>query len=168
MAKTTVDEMVRGASEDPLFAQAYNSPKARIRRAMGEALFRLRKGTNLTQAALAERAGWQQPYVAKIERGDAQMITSLEGLEAFANAAGASALVVFVDRTSGAVRAQVPLGAAEATDPGQTRFGIEEFRVPQLQGSPIASVGRAREQVMQALAELDRLAASERTPVGKR
>jgi transcriptional regulator with XRE-family HTH domain len=75
-------------------------------------LFGLRKSASLTQAALAERAGWQQPYVARIERGEAQMITALEGLEAFAEATGTSAVVTFVDQATGQVRAQVPLGEA--------------------------------------------------------
>lgn len=112
MAKTTVDDLVRSARRDALFDEEYTSPKARIRRVMSEALFRLRKGRELTQAALAEHAGWQQPYVAKIERGDAQMITALEGLEAFANATGCTTVVLFIDRETGQVRAQVPLAEA--------------------------------------------------------
>lgn len=113
MAKITVDELERSALEDPLFAQAYHSPLARIRRVMSEALFRLRKERNLTQAALAERAGWQQPYIARIERGEAQMITGLEALENFAQAADATSIVLFVDRQTGQVRAKVPLGDAD-------------------------------------------------------
>ena len=71
MAKITVDELVRGARMDALFDEEFTSGKARIRRALGEALFRLRKGRSLTQAALAESAGWAEPKVAKMERGDA-------------------------------------------------------------------------------------------------
>lgn len=112
MAKTTVDAMLEGVRKDALADQEYKSLKRRIQRAMSEALFRLRKGANLTQTALGERAGWQQSYVARIERGEAQMITALEGLEAFANAAEASAVVLFVDHATGQVRAQVPLGEA--------------------------------------------------------
>jgi len=110
MAKINVDELVRGAREDALFNEEYTSPRARIRRAMSQTLFRLRKGLNLTQAALAERAGWQQPYVAKIERGDAQMITALEGLEQFAMAVDATVVVSFVDPKTSQIRAQVALG----------------------------------------------------------
>ena len=110
MAKINVDDLVRGAREDALFNEEYTSPKARIRRAMSETLFRLRKGLHLTQATLAERAGWQQPYVAKIERGDAQMITALEGLEQFAQAVDATVVVSFVDPKTSQIRAQVALG----------------------------------------------------------
>ncbi len=110
MAKITVDELVRGAREDALFNEEYTTPKARIRRAMSQTLFRLRKDLNLTQAALAERAGWQQPYVAKIERGDAQMVIALEGLEQFAHAVDATVVVSFVDPKTSQIRAQVALG----------------------------------------------------------
>ena len=85
MAKITVDGLVRGARADALFNEEYTSGKARIRRVLGEALFRLRKGRNLTQAALAERAGWPESNVAKIERGDVRMITALDELETFAH-----------------------------------------------------------------------------------
>jgi transcriptional regulator with XRE-family HTH domain len=110
MTKITVDELVRGARADALFNEEYTTPKARIRRAMSETLVRLRKGLNLTQAALAERAGWAQPFVAKIERGDAQMITALEGLEQFAQAVDATIVVSFVDPQTAQIRAQVALG----------------------------------------------------------
>jgi len=110
MAKTTVDELLRTARADPDFEKAYTSAKQRLRGAVAEALFRLRKERNLTQAALAERAGWQQPYVARIERGEAQMIPGLEALENFAQAVDATSIVLFVDKNTGQVRGQLPLG----------------------------------------------------------
>ncbi len=115
MARTTVDALLQGARKDRFVELEYTGRRRRIQRAMSEALFRLRKGASLTQAALGERTGWQQPYVARIERGEAQMITALEGLEAFAQATDTSAVVLFVDRTTGQVRQRVALGEAPAS-----------------------------------------------------
>lgn len=116
MAKNFLDDLRRNALQDPVFREQYYSAEARIRRAVGEALIRLRKRAQLTQAALGERTGWQQPYIARIERGDAQIITALEGLEAFLNAVDATAVVSFVDRQSGQLLEQVPLGNAQVAD----------------------------------------------------
>jgi len=63
---------------------------------------------------LARRAGWKQPYVARIERGDAVMISALEGLEAFAKAANTTAVVLFLDTETATVREQVTLGESPA------------------------------------------------------
>jgi transcriptional regulator with XRE-family HTH domain len=113
MPKITVDELLRGARKDRLFEEEYQTPKRRIQRAVSEMLFRLRKVRNLTQTELAERAGWQQPYVARIERGEAQMITGLEGLEAYANALDASTVLMFVDRKTSNVLSKVRLGESD-------------------------------------------------------
>lgn len=109
MAKTTVDDMLDGVRRDALAEIEFNSPKRRIQRGVGEALFRLRTGVDLTQAELASRAGWQQPYVDRMERGQAPMFAALEDLAAFARATGTSAVLSFVD-VDGRVREQVTLG----------------------------------------------------------
>ena len=142
MAKTTVEELLRTARADPDFEKAYTSARQRIRGAVAEALFRLRKERNLTQAALAERAGWQQPYVARIERGEAQMIPGLEALENFAQAVDATSIVLFLDKNTGQVRGQLPLGDPAALEklpgaklelavPGEGSTGLVDLKTLQ-------------------------------------
>ena len=153
MTKITVDELVRGARADALFNEEYTSPKARIRRAMSQTLFRLRKGLNLTQAALAERAGWAQPYVAKIERGDAQMITALEGLEQFAKAVDATVVVSFVDPETSQMREQVALGEPALPQAVAVGRGVPM----ELQGLDNEAIEQLRQHARQFADDLDKL-----------
>jgi hypothetical protein len=110
MPKTTVDELIADARRDALFDVAYTTRRARIRRALGDALFAIRKCANLTPAELAERAGLHKENASRLELGDLQVVDALEGLEAVANAGGTSILVLFVDRQTGQERARVLLG----------------------------------------------------------
>jgi transcriptional regulator with XRE-family HTH domain len=61
------------------------------REALGARFRQLRKDTGLTGKQLAERLGWSQPKVSRIERG--QRTPSEEDLRAFARVAGATAEV---------------------------------------------------------------------------
>jgi hypothetical protein len=110
MAKTTVDKLIADARRDALFDVTYTRRRALIRRALGDALFAIRTRANLTPAELAERAGLHQKNASRLELGDLQAIDALEGLEAVANAAGTSILVLFVDRQTGQERARLLLG----------------------------------------------------------
>ena len=110
MTRTTVDELISGARKDALFEEAYSSPEARIRRALSETLFAIRNRANLSPAEIADRAGLQQELAARLERGDTQTVDALAGLEAFANAAETSIVLLFVDRQTSQERARVPLG----------------------------------------------------------
>jgi transcriptional regulator with XRE-family HTH domain len=152
MARINVDDLVRGARADALFNEEYTSPKARIRRAMSETLFRLRKGLSLTQAALAERAGWAQPYVAKIERGDAQMITALEGLEQFAQAVDATVVVSFVDPKTSQVRAQVALG-----EPALPNVTLAPAVPTELEVLDVGAIRQLQQHARQLADDLDKL-----------
>ncbi len=161
MAKTTVEELLRTARADPDFEKAYTSAKQRLRGAVAEALFRLRKERNLTQAALAERAGWQQPYVARIERGEAQMIPGLEALENFAQAVDATSVVLFLDKQTGQVRAQVPLGdPAVFRAPAHRSIRVE---LPEGQVIEAADLKRLEEQGRVLLEQIEKLRAAKPT-----
>lgn len=178
--KTGVEELLADALQDPVFAAEYNSRNARIRRAIGATLIKLRKQARLTQAAVGERAGWQQPYIAKIERGDSQIVTALDGLENFANAVDATTVVTFLDRKDGRVLGQVPLGdMAEAETTKAALAGAEDeliqaypmhemqfdavktFEMKFFPGALAAAVDdrtrKLREHLLQALQELERL-----------
>ena len=63
----------------------------RAREALGARFRQLRKDTGLTGKQLAERLGWSQPKVSRIERG--QRTPSEEDLRAFARVVGATAEV---------------------------------------------------------------------------
>jgi transcriptional regulator with XRE-family HTH domain len=146
MAKTGVEELLRDALQDPVFAAEYKSQSARIRRAIGETLIKLRKQAKLTQAAVGERAGWQQPYIAKIERGDSQIVTALDGLENFANAVDATTVLTFLDRKNGRVLGRVPLGQepeAEMTpaEPATAEDElVSEYEMEELQPHELAAL----------------------------
>ena len=95
MIVTTVERLIKGARSDPVFDEVYR--KNSLRRAVAETLFRLRKTANLTQEALGKKAKWAQSYVARLERGEANSVSAMEGIERYANACGASVVLVLVD-----------------------------------------------------------------------
>jgi ribosome-binding protein aMBF1 (putative translation factor) len=71
-SKDMADEIERDLIEelkDPEFAKAYGAECARSE--FGLALFQARQKSNLTQMELAEKLGVSQPYIAQLERGEA-------------------------------------------------------------------------------------------------
>jgi len=126
---TTVNELLSGALKDEGFAAEYKSQ--RVRRALSESLFRLRKGLGLTQTSLAQRVGWQQPYVARLEGNPSEAAESMERIEKFANACGASTMLLFVDEKTGEIKESISIGA---------RQSLQEIAT-NLIGAPAASIG---------------------------
>ena len=109
--RTTPEELLQGALENHGFAAEY--ARQRVRRSLSEALFRLRRDLGLTQTVVAEAAGWRQPYVARLEGNPSDAAGALERIEKFANACGASAMLLFVDRRTGSVKQAVSVGEDE-------------------------------------------------------
>ena len=72
----------------------------------------LRRTAGLRQRDVADAAGWQQPYVARLEDANSPLLRSLERVERYANACGATGLMVFLDRETGEVRRTMALGEA--------------------------------------------------------
>ncbi len=134
MTETTVEKLIEGARTDAVFDEVYR--KSGLRRAMAEALFRLRKAADLTQAALGEKAKWAQPYVARLERGEANSISALEGIERYANACGVSAMVLFVDPRTLTVQSSVALGE----EPAMKAFAGQLEGASVLQSPPVPVV----------------------------
>jgi transcriptional regulator with XRE-family HTH domain len=126
--ETTVEALIANARTHPGFEQEYQ--KSRLQRTVAEALFRLRRAANLTQTALGNKAGWAQPYVARLERGEANSVSALEGVERYANACEVSAIVVFIDPKTQIVRDSIALG----DDPRLQEFtvGLREVATREL------------------------------------
>ncbi len=129
MTETTVNDLLAGALANDGFAAEYE--KQRIRRVLSEALFRLRKSLGLTQTTLAQRVGWRQPYVARLEGNPSEAAAAMERIEKFANACGASTMVVFVDEKTGAIKESVSIGAKQS---------LQEL-ASHLVGAPVATLG---------------------------
>lgn len=117
--ETTVEDLIANARTHPGFEQEYQ--KSRLQRTVAEALFRLRRAANLTQTALGNKAGWVQPYVARLERGEANSVSALEGVERYAKACEVSAVVIFVDPKTQIVRDSIALG----DDPRIQKFAAD-------------------------------------------
>jgi transcriptional regulator with XRE-family HTH domain len=115
------------------------------------ALAGLRRAAGLTQRELADRAGWHQPYVVRLEGERSPLIHSLARLERFADACGATALVTFVDPKTG--EAQRTLALSDAGSKLLSRQGLPEnvivFEPP---GVPARS---ARDALLRGQGELD-------------
>jgi len=129
MTVTTANELLAGALKDEGFAAEYD--RQRVRRVLSDALFRLRKGLGLTQASLAQRVGWRQPYVARLEGNPSEAAAAMERIEKFANACGASAMLVFVDEKTGAIKDSVSIGSKQSLQEMATH----------LIGAPAATIG---------------------------
>lgn len=67
--------------------------ECRERRAVAEALYKARKDANLTQAEVAERMHVSQPYIVKLERGQASI--SWRSISKYAAACGKTAVITF-------------------------------------------------------------------------
>ncbi|MGJ7498111.1 helix-turn-helix domain-containing protein [Variovorax sp. RT4R15] len=112
MRETTAAELLGDAIQDEGFAAEYE--KNRLRLVLSEALFRLRKSLGLTQTTLAQRVGWRQPYVARLEGNPSESAAAMERLEKFANACGASTVLLFVDQRTGTIRESVAVGPKQS------------------------------------------------------
>lgn len=55
--------------QNPEFARAFGAAQAKSQAAL--ALARARRSAGISQKVLAEKSGHSQPYIAKLERGDA-------------------------------------------------------------------------------------------------
>lgn len=91
--------------------------------------------------------------MAKIERGDAQMITALEGLEQFAKAVDATVVVSFIDSETSQVREQVALG-----EPAAHRAVVRAHAVPtELEMLDDVAVRQLQQHARQLADDLDKL-----------
>jgi transcriptional regulator with XRE-family HTH domain len=72
----------------------------------------LRRSVGLTQREVAGIAGWKQPYVARLEDERSPLLGVLSRLERYADACGATGVLVFVDQQTGQVRRTLALGDA--------------------------------------------------------
>jgi transcriptional regulator with XRE-family HTH domain len=96
--------------------------ESQAKRALALGLVRLRTRTGLSQAALAERAGWQKSYVSRLESaGD--FYPDTDTIRRYVEACGGAVSVVFTDPDSVGVHVidAVTLTPAEA-------HPFEEFR----------------------------------------
>lgn len=75
---------------------------ARPRRELGDALARLRARAGLTQTQVAEVAGWDQPYVSKMESAEGPW-PSAASLDKFARACNSGVGWVFLQEQEGTV-----------------------------------------------------------------
>lgn len=98
------------ATETPLMATEDTALALQDRFVRGFAW--LRKVAGMTQSAVADAAGWQQPYVARLEDARSPLLSGLSRLERYADACGFTTVVVFVDKESGAVVRTLNLGDA--------------------------------------------------------
>ena len=105
---TGVEKLLEGAREDPEFERLYQ--RDRLRRIVADEFFRLRKTSGLTQEVLGQKAGWAQPYVARLERGEANSIGAIEAMQRYAEACGATAVMLYIDPLTLKVRGSVSLG----------------------------------------------------------
>jgi ribosome-binding protein aMBF1 (putative translation factor) len=69
MARTPLKDLKRELEENPEFARLYGAEQAKTEFAV--TLAKARRSSGMTQKELARRIGRSQPYVAKLERGDA-------------------------------------------------------------------------------------------------
>lgn len=65
----THEEVLKAFLKDRRFRKGYDEELKKLR--LVDALIRLRERQGLTQAALAHRMGVSQPFIAKLESGDA-------------------------------------------------------------------------------------------------
>ena len=72
----------------------------------------LRKVAGMTQSSVAQAAGWQQPYVARLEDARSPLLGGLSRLERYADACGFTTVLAFVDKETGVVVRTLNLGDA--------------------------------------------------------
>lgn len=70
----------------------------------------LRKSRGLTQTALAEATGWQQPHISKLEDFDSPLVSALEKMQRYAKACGYTSVVTFIDPQTQRLAYTIALG----------------------------------------------------------
>jgi len=104
----------------------------------------VRRAAGRTQAEVATTAGWQQPYVARLELEKSPLIDALARIEAYSQACGATAVLVFADPQTGEVLRTLALSeagdrAAERIRSGPYAFShgpLEEVMGLRMAGTP--------------------------------
>lgn len=94
---TSADDLKkRLLRERPDFQEEWD--RTASRRQIALALRGMRISVELTQTELAERAGWKQAFVAKLESLDQSSIPDLETIKRYAEACGHEPAIFFVKR----------------------------------------------------------------------
>jgi transcriptional regulator with XRE-family HTH domain len=70
----------------------------------------MRRAAGMTQREVAQATNWKQPYVARLEDERSPLIMALARVERYAQACGATGVLMFVDQQSGEVRRALALG----------------------------------------------------------
>lgn len=78
----------------------------------------LRKSKGITQAILAEKTGWKQPYISRLEDANSPILPALQRIERYASACGYSGIITFVDQETGEIAQTIALSenAEQAAD----------------------------------------------------
>ena len=89
-------------AKDPELKKAWDALETKRR--LVTSLLRLRRKANLTQRELAERAGWQPPFVSRLESfpraGEQLFMPDMETLNRYAEACGSHLGLVFAEPKS--------------------------------------------------------------------
>lgn len=147
-ADASLEHLHRMAMEDDGYAAAHE--RNRFRTAIRAALFQLRTAARLTQAALAERAGWQQPYVARLEAGEGQFTSALIQLDRYARSCDAAAVVVFFNKDTGAVETTLTFA-----DDARLKEQVAALsKAPAVESSVAEDISMATATVSRSMADL--------------
>lgn len=76
MFRSAIDDIV-SALQDPEFAKEYGAEMAKL--SFSNTLFNARSVTKITQQELADNLGLSQPYIARLESGEANPTLSVMG-----------------------------------------------------------------------------------------
>jgi len=76
MFRSAIDDIIN-ALQDPEFAKEYGAEMAKL--SFSNTLFNARNVTKITQKELADNLGLSQPYIAKLESGEANPTLSVMG-----------------------------------------------------------------------------------------
>lgn len=136
----------------PIMSDDDTSRQLRLQDRFLRALAGLRRAAGLSQRELADRTGWHQPYVVRLEGERSALIASLARLERFAEACGATALVTFVDPKTGKEQRTLALGDAGSRllAPQPERQPVAVFELPDLQGMARGAVLKGQRKLDQS------------------
>jgi transcriptional regulator with XRE-family HTH domain len=90
VARLLAEEM-----KDPEFARHWE--EVRNRRVLSQTFVHMRKSAGLTQQQLADRTGWRQPFVARLETVASATLPNPETIQKFAAACGYSLSFIFTN-----------------------------------------------------------------------
>lgn len=107
MTKDYLDEILEEELQDPKFRKIHRQFEPR--RALTNALIRLRKAANLSQAKLGKRTGWKQAYVARFEGITTTSLPTADRIEKYANACNFETVLAFVDSKTWLVKELIAL-----------------------------------------------------------